>query len=92
MEEENTGSSATSLAPSPAAAACADATASSAAPAQHSVWKSVPAAMDAAAGSGAASSVNQPAFRSFETESPGVLVGAGVGANAVDWRQEWNSL
>jgi hypothetical protein len=56
------------------------------------VWKSVPAAMDAAAGSGAASSVNQPAFRSFETESPGVLVGAGVGTNAVDWRQEWNSL
>ena len=66
--------------------------ASSAPGQQHSVWTSVPVPLDAAAATGAAAAMKQPAFRMFETESPGVGGGAAGAVNAVDWRQEWNSL
>jgi hypothetical protein len=72
--------------------AVADAAAGTAPAQQHSVWTSVPAPLDAAAATGAAAAIKQPAFRMFETESPGVGGGAAGAVNAVDWRQEWNSL
>lgn len=93
-QEEDAGgcAHATSTAASSASVANVDAASGSAPAPQHSVWTTVPAALDAAAVSGAAAGLKHPAFCSFETESPGVQVGAGAGANVMDWRQEWNSL
>jgi hypothetical protein len=91
-QEEDAGgcAHATSTAASSASVANVDAASGSAPAPQHSVWTT--AALDAAAVSGAAAGLKHPAFCSFETESPGVQVGAGAGANVMDWRQEWNSL
>jgi hypothetical protein len=52
----------------------------------------MPVPPNAAAAPTAAPAFNHRASAVFETESPGALgLGAG-GVDAVDWRQEWNSL